>query len=142
MAEVNDSDTVKVHYTGKLSDGTFFDTSKDREPLQFKIGGGLLSPCFEQAVIGMKPGESKTINMVADETHGSYSKDMVMAVERSQIPEHLNFEQGQRLQSIQENGQTIRFTVTEVSDSKVTLDANHPLAGEDLNFDILLVEIL
>ncbi|MFQ6112908.1 MAG: peptidylprolyl isomerase [bacterium] len=141
MTQVKHGDTVKVHYTGKLEDGTVFDSSIDGEPMQFKIGEGQLISGFEQAVVGMKPGETKSANVPANEAYGPHREDMVIVVERKKLPAHLNPEVGQQLQSIQ-GGQTIIVTVTDVSESTVTLDANHPLAGKNLFFDIHLIEIV
>lgn len=142
MAQVEDGNTVKVHYTGKFEDGTVFDTSADRDPLEFTIGRGQLIPGFEQAVIGMSPGESKTVNIPADEAYGQHNAEMLTEVDRSQFPADLNPEVGQQLQLNRPDGQTVVVTVASVSESTVTLDANHPLAGKDLIFDIQLVEIL
>lgn len=142
MAQAKHGDTVKVHYTGKLEDGTVFDTSIDRDPLQFTIGKGQMIPGFEQAVLGMNPGESKTIRIPTDEAYGTRREEMVMVVDRNQLPADLNPEVGQQLQNRQPDGQTIVVTVTEVSESSVTVDANHPLAGKDLTFDIQLVEVV
>lgn len=142
MAQAKHGDTVKVHYTGKLEDGTVFDTSIDRDPLQFTIGEGQVIPGFEQAVLGMNPGESKTIRIPTDEAYGTRREEMVMVVDRNQLPADLNPEVGQQLQRSQPDGQTIVVTVTEVSKSSVTVDANHPLAGKDLTFDIQLVEVV
>ena len=141
MAQAKNGDTVKVHYTGKLDDGTVFDTSADREPLQFKIGEGQLIPDFEQAVIGMNPGDSKTVQIPSDKAYGPHHEEMVMEVDRSQFPEGLEPKVDQRLQVQQPDGQAYAVTVTDVSEAKVTLDANHPLAGKDLTFDIQLTEI-
>ena len=141
MAQAKKGDTVKVHYTGKLEDGTVFDTSIERDPLQFTIGEGQVIPGFEQAVVGMNPGESKTTKVPADKAYGPHRKEMVLAVDRNQFPVDLKPKIGQQLQSRQADGRTIRVTVTDVSESSVTLDANHPLAGKDLTFDIQLVEI-
>ena len=142
MAEAKNGDTVKVHYTGKIDDGTVFDTSVEREPMQFTIGEGQLIPDFEQAVVGMNPGESKTIQIPAENAYGPHHQEMIMEVERSQFPEDLKPEVGQQLQARQANGQDFVVTVMAVSDSKVTLDGNHPLAGKDLTFDIQLAEIV
>jgi peptidylprolyl isomerase len=141
MAQAKTGDTVKVHYTGKLDDGTVFDTSSDREPLQFTIGQGQLIPDFEQAVVGMNPGESKTIQIPSENAYGPHRQEMVMEVDRSEFPENLEPKVDQRLQVSQSDGRTFPVTVTGVSESKVTLDANHPLAGKDLTFDIQLSEI-
>jgi peptidylprolyl isomerase len=142
MAQAKMGDTVKVHYTGKLDDGTVFDSSADREPLQFTIGSGNIIPGFEQAVVGMSLGDSKTEKIPIDQAYGPYVDEMVVTIERRQMPADLEPEVGQQLQIQQPNGQIIPVVVTDVSDSQVTLDANHPLAGEDLIFDINLVEIL
>ena len=142
MAEAKNGDTVKVHYTGKLDDGTVFDTSIDREPMQFTIGEGQLIPDFEQAAVGMNPGESKTIQIPAENAYGPHHQEMIMVVERSQFPEDLKPEVGQQLQVRQANSQDFVVTVIAVSDSNVTLDGNHPLAGKDLTFDIQLAEIV
>jgi len=142
MAEAKNGDTVKVHYTGKLDDGTVFDTSIDREPMQFTIGEGQLIPDFEQAAVGMNPGESKTIQIPAENAYGPHHQEMIMVVERSQFPEDLKPEVGQQLQVRQANSQDFVVTVMAVSDSEVTLDGNHPLAGKDLTFDIQLAEIV
>ena len=131
--------TVKVHYTGSLNDGTVFDTSVGREPLQFTIGQGQLIPGFEQAVIGMKIGESTTVNIPAAEAYGLHRDDLVIAMERSQLPD--NIEVGQQLQMMQTDGSTVVVTVIEISETTAMIDANHPLAGEDLIFEIELVEI-
>ncbi len=142
MAQAKHGDTVKVHYAGKLKDGTVFDTSVDHDPLQFTIGEGQIISGFEQAVVGMNPGESKTIKVPTDEAYGPHREEMVLVVDRNQLPVDLIPEVGQQLQSSQPDGQTIVVTVTDVSESDVKLDANHPLAGKDLIFDIQLVEII
>lgn len=142
MVQAQRGDTVQVHYTGKLEDGTVFDTSTNRDPLQFTIGEGQIIPGFEQAVVGMNPGESKTVTIPMDQAYGPHREEMVLEVDRKQFPEHLNPEVGQQLQVRQQNGQTMIVTVVEVSDTNVTLDANHPLAGENLTFDIHLVGIV
>jgi len=142
MAKAKTGDTVKVHYTGKLDDGTIFDTSADREPLQFTIGEGQLIPDFEQAVVGMDPGESKTVQIPSDKAYGPHHEEMVMIVNRTEFPEDIEPKVDQRLQVRQEDGQSFAVTVTVVSESSVTLDANHPLAGKDLTFDIQLAEII
>jgi peptidylprolyl isomerase len=134
-------DTVKVHYTGKLDDGTVFDSSVNQEPLEFTIGTGGIIPGFENAVLGMSPGDSKTEHIPADQAYGPYVEEMVVTVDRQQLPAGIQPEVGQQFQIQQSPDQIIPVIVTDVSDSKVTLDANHPLAGEDLTFDIELVAI-
>ncbi len=142
MSQAKLGDTVRVHYTGKLNDGSVFDTSFDGEPIEYKIGEGRLIAGFEQAVIGMEPGETKIAVISADDAYGQYREEMVIEVERNQLPSHLKLEIGQTLQSVQQDGQLIRFLVTDLNEETVTLDANHPLAGEVLTFDIQLVEIV
>lgn len=141
MAQAQLGDSVKVHYTGKLDDGTVFDSTAARDPLQFSLGNGNVIPGFEQAVLGMSPGDSKTTNIPADQAYGSHRPELVMVVERDQMPADLSVQVGQPLQIRQMDGQTIPVIVSQISQSKVTLDANHPLAGQDLTFEIELVEI-
>ncbi len=137
----SDGDTVKVHYTGKLDDGTIFDTSVEREPLEFTIGTGQTIPGFEAAVRGMQVGQVKTVTIPAEEAYGPHNEDMVVVVERDKLPENLNPVVGQQLQKQQENGNMAVVVVTDVSDTTITLDANHPLAGKALTFEIELLEI-
>jgi peptidylprolyl isomerase len=141
MVEAKNGDTVKVHYKGKLEDGTIFDNSFDREPLEFTIGKGRLIPGFEQAVIGMVPDESKTVMIPKDQAYGPHREDLVMELGRDKIPDDMEIERGQQVQVRQEDGRFFPVMVTEISESGVTLDANHPLAGQDLTFELLLVEI-
>ena len=140
-AKAKTGDIVKVHYTGKLADATIFDTSTNREPLQFTIGQGQLIPDFEQAVVGMKPGESKTVQIPSDRAYGPHHEEMIMVVDRSEFPADMEPKVDQMFQVRQSDGQVFAVTVTAVSESKVTLDGNHPLAGKDLTFDIQLAEI-
>jgi len=141
MVEAKSGDTVKVHYTGTLEDGTVFDTSVEREPLEFTLGQGQLIPGFEQAVIGMKIGDLKTINIPADQAYGPYHDDLILVIERDQLPEDLAPEVGQQLQMTQADGEVVRVMISDVSEATVTIDANHPLAGKDLTFEIELIEI-
>lgn len=141
MAQAKSGDAVKVNYVGKLDDGTVFANSTTREPLQFIIGEERIIPAFEEAVIGMNPGESKTARIPADEAYGPHQEELVRVINRSQMPTGLEPEAGQRLSLSEAGGREILVTVTDFSESSVTLDANHPLAGEDLVFDIELVEI-
>jgi len=143
MAQAQKGDTVLIHYTGKLTDGTVFDSSVEREPLKFDIGAGNVIPGFESAVIGMSPGDSKTETIDSDQAYGPHREEMVVVVDRQQIPAEIPLNIGQQLQLQGPEGRPpLPVLVTEVSDSKVTLDANHPLAGEDLVFDIELVDIV
>ncbi|MBN1455614.1 MAG: peptidylprolyl isomerase [Methanomicrobia archaeon] len=141
MVEAKQGDTVKVHYRGTLEDGTIFDSSFDREPLEFTIGKGRLITGFEQAVIGMVPDESKTIMIPKDQAYGPHREDLVMELGRDQIPADMEIARGQQVQVRQEDGRCFPVMVTAISESGVTLDANHPLAGQDLTFELLLVEI-
>ena len=141
MAQAKHGDTVKVHYTGKLEDGTVFVSSENREPLEFTIGEGKIIPGFERAVVGMSPGESKTEKVPADQAFGPYREELVLEVDRQQIPADVELKVGKRLQFSHANGRATQGLITDVSESKVTLDANHPLARRDLIFNIQLLEI-
>jgi FKBP-type peptidyl-prolyl cis-trans isomerase 2 len=141
MAPAKTGDTVKVHYTGKLNDGTVFDTSADRSPLEFKVGEGQLIPDFEKAIVGMSPGETKTVQIPSDKAYGPRREEMVLEVGKTEFPEGLEPRIDQRLQVRHQDGQVFEVTVTAVSEASVKLDANHPLAGKDLTFDIQLAEI-
>ncbi len=141
MEQAKRGDTVKVHYTGKLNDGTVFDSSNDREPLEFTVGEGEVIPGFEDAVVGMNQGETKTTKIDADEAYGPHRPEMIVTVERNMFPDDMDPEVGQQVQIRQANGQSFVATITDVTDEDVTLDANHPLAGQDLTFDIELLEI-
>ena len=142
MAQAQSGDLVRVHYTGRLADGTIFDTSMEREPLEFTLGEGELIPGFEQAVLGMTTGESKTATILADQAYGPHRAERVIDVERHHLPSDLQPELGQRLQLTRPDGTTIAVIITAITETQVTLDANHPLAGQDLIFDLILVEIL
>ena len=142
MAQAKYGDTVKVYYTGKLEDGTVFDSNFDRNPLEFTLGEGQIIPGFEKAVVGMHPGESKTVKVPSDQAFGPHQKELILTVDREQIPPDLKPQVGQQLQVARADGRTIRVKVIEVSESSVTFDANHPLAGKDLIFDIQLLEIV
>ena len=139
--QAKDGNTVKVHYTGSLEDGTVFDTSLEREPLEFTLGQGQLIPGFEQAVIGMKIGESKTVTIPAEQAYGPYNNELISIIDRDNLAEGLDPEVGQQLQAQQPDGQNIIATVIEVSETSITVDANHHLAGKDLTFEIELIEI-
>lgn len=142
MSKVKEGDTVKVHYTGKLTDeGSVFDSSEDREPLEFTLGEGQLIPGFEDAVIGMEEGDSTTVDIASDDAYGERREDLELEVAKSDLPDNVEPEVGMQLQmQQQENGQAIPVQITAVEDEVVKLDANHPLAGKDLTFDIELVE--
>ncbi|NOR78361.1 MAG: peptidylprolyl isomerase [Methanophagales archaeon] len=142
MAQAKIGDTVKVHYTGKFGDGMVFDTSIDDEPLEFRIGESQVIPGFEEAVVGMNPGESKTVNIPVDKAYGPHRDDLVQVVDRKQLPTSVKPEIGQPLEGRQPDGEIVVATVTDVTESRVTLDANHPLAGKSLTFEIQLIEIV
>ncbi|MDJ0509207.1 MAG: peptidylprolyl isomerase [Crocosphaera sp.] len=141
MVQAKLGDTVKVNYTGKLEDGTVFDSSVNRDPLQFSLGEGQVIAGFEEAVVGMSPGDSKSVTIPSEQAYGSYQEELVIVVDEQQIPSELSVEVGQQLQMRHSSGQAVPVTVTNVADDKVTLDANHPLAGKDLTFEIELVTI-
>jgi peptidylprolyl isomerase len=142
MQQVKSGDTVKVHYTGKFDDGTEFAISIKDGPLQFTIGEGQVISGLEQAVMGMSPGEAKTAQILADQAYGSYQENKVVKVNRNRFPPHLELQIGTVLRMRKAGGEKIRRIVTTVSETSVTLDANHPLAGEDLTFDLQLIEIV
>lgn len=138
MAQAQAGDTVKVNYTGRFEDGTVFDSSENREPLEFTIGEGQVIPGFEQGVEGMSPGDSKTISIVADEAYGPHYDELVMVVDRAEFPPDMDLSVGDVLQLRQPDGGIALARVTDVDDKTATIDANHPLAGKDLTFDIKL----
>ena len=140
MSRVTQGHKVKVHYTGTLDGGEIFDSSREQEPLEFEVGGGQVIPGFEQAVVGMKPGDSKQVRIPQAEAYGTYNPEMVIETDLSQFEEGLKPEVGQQFQTQMENGQPVLLRVVEVEGEKIVLDANHPMAGKDLNFEIELVE--
>lgn len=142
MREVKINDTIKVHYTGKLDDGKIFDTSSDYQPLQFKVGEGQIIPGFEKGVVGMKLNETKVIRIASEQAYGSINEDLIQEVKIEALPNDLKLEIGQELVSEETEGNQVTFTVTKITDASLTLDANHPLAGKDLTFEIQLIEIL
>lgn len=142
MAQASNGDTVKIHYNGKLDDGTVFDSSEGRDPLEFKIGDGKIIPTVEQSVVGLAVGDSTTVEVAAADAYGPHRPEAIQTVERSAIPEGVDVTLGSQLQATTPNGDTMVLTVVEADDASVTLDGNHPLAGKDLTFEIELVEIL
>jgi peptidylprolyl isomerase len=141
MSQAKSGDTVKIHYTGTLDDGTQFDSSQGRDPLEFEVGSGQVIPGFDKAVEGMTVGDSKSVRIEADDAYGPRHEQLIQQVERSVLPDDLNPETGMALQSSSPDGQVAQFMVTEVTDETITVDANHPLAGQALSFDIELVDI-
>jgi len=141
MAEVKAGDTVQLHYTGTLLDGTTFDSSEGRDPLQFEVGSGQIIPGLDVAIPGMKVGDKKVVKIGADDAYGQVNPEMRQAVPREGIPAEIPLEVGIQLQMQTPDGQAMPVTVIDVDEATVTLDANHPLAGKDLQFDIELVKI-
>ncbi|HLW26630.1 MAG TPA: peptidylprolyl isomerase [Kiloniellales bacterium] len=142
MTAAKQGDTVRVHYSGTLQDGTEFDSSRNSPALEFTIGQGQIIPGFEQAVVGMNPGDSKTVYIPADEAYGPHRSELTQEVERSLLPADMDVQPGMQLQASGPNQQPLVVTVMEVKNDSVVLDANHPLAGKDLTFDIELVEFV
>jgi FKBP-type peptidyl-prolyl cis-trans isomerase 2 len=142
MTEVKTGDTVRIHYTGTLDDGSVFDSSRDREPLEFTVGSGQIIPGLEQAIPGMKIGEEKTVAIPCDLAYGPHDPNGRQAIPRDQVPEHIPLELGTALQMQLPDGRAMAVTVAEVTEAEVVLDANHPLAGKDLTFDVEMVEIV
>ncbi len=141
MAAAKHGDSVQVHYTGKLLDGTVFDSSRSRQPLRFKLGSGQVIAGFEKAVTGMLVGESKTVSIPPEEAYGQRRDDRIVTLRRNQLPANLNVTVGQRLELTQEDDQAFLATVSGVTPDLITLDANHPLAGKTLTFELELVGI-
>ncbi|AXP79389.1 FKBP-type peptidyl-prolyl cis-trans isomerase SlyD [Mariniflexile rhizosphaerae] len=141
MSQVKENDTVKVHYTGKLSNGQVFDSSLEREPLEITLGQGMLIPGFEKGMIDMKVNEKKTIHIPVAEAYGDIQKELFHEVNKDQLPQDMTPEVGMGLVSQKPDGTEIQFRVAEVHEEHIIIDANHPLAGQDLIFDLELVEI-
>lgn len=141
MSKVKENDTVRIHYTGKLTNGEVFDSSVDREPLEFTVGKGQMIPGMEKGVLDMEVEEKKTLNIPSSEAYGERNEQMMQEVPKTQLPEDLKPEVGQGLISQTPDGKEFQVTVAEVKDDAIVVDANHPLAGKDLVFDIQLVEI-
>ena len=141
MSQANSGDTVKVHYTGTLADGTQFDSSQGRDPLEFTLGAGNVIPGFDQGITGMASGETKTIHIPAEEAYGPRHDHLTQDVPRSAMPADIELEQGMVLHAQGPEGQTLNFTVVEFDDQTVKVDGNHPLAGKDLTFALELVSI-
>lgn len=142
MVQAKSGDTVVIHYTGKLDDGSIFETSKDQEPLLLTIGQNKTIPALEDCIIGMKPGETKTLKIMSVDAYGPYHEELVKTVNREVIAEGIEPEVGQKLQATHMDGRKVTVTVKDFSEKNVTFDANHPLAGQDLTFDVQLVDIV
>lgn len=141
MPAAKKHDTVRVNYTGKLNDGSVFDSSQERDPLQFKLGAGEVIPGFENAVIGMETGAKKTITIGVDKAYGPHRDDLVVKVSKKQLPEDLKPEVGQQLAVNLKDDRQALVTVTDIGEEEITIDANHPLAGQSLTFEIELLSI-
>ena len=141
MSQAKAGDSVKIHYTGTLDDGSQFDSSAGREPLAFELGSGQVIPGFDKAVDGMAVGESKSVNIPAEDAYGVHHPQMVQEVPKSALPDDLVPEEGMNLQAQGPDGQVLNLVVAEVREDSITVDGNHPLAGQALNFDIELVSI-
>ena len=141
MTQAKQGDVVLVHYTGTLTDGHVFDSSREREPIEFEIGQRRLIPGFEDAVVGMKVGDTRKITLAPENAYGPYREELVATVERNLLPPDLEPEVGMMLQVNAEGGQIVNVTVREIGEESITLDGNHALAGQPLEFDIELVQV-
>jgi FKBP-type peptidyl-prolyl cis-trans isomerase 2 len=142
MVKAKMGDTVKVHFTGKLKDGVPFDSSIGGEPLEMELGSQRFIPGFEEAIIGMSPGESKTVEIPPEKGYGRYREDRVIKVDKKDLPEDVIPQEGMVMEICSPSGTVVQVQVTEISDNTVTLDANHPLVEQTLTFEIQLVDIV
>jgi len=142
MQTAKSGDKVKVHYHGKLSSGETFDSSEGRAPLEFELGSGMVIKGFDEGVAGMSVGDKKTINIPVEEAYGPVNPDMIIDMPKDRFPSDMELEEGMQLMMSNGSGQNFQVTVSEIKDDSVILDANHPLAGQDLIFDLELVEIV
>jgi peptidylprolyl isomerase len=142
MTQAKSGDTVKIQYTGRLDDNSVFETSVDRDPIKLTIGRGRTIPALEQAIVGMETGESKNVEISAEQAYGAYHEELVHSVSRKVLPADMEPEIGQRLNATSVDGRKFSVTIRDISEKTVMMDANHPLAGKDLIFDIELVAIL
>lgn len=142
MTKAKSGDTVKIHYTGTLPDGTQFDSSQGRDPLEFTLGSGQIIQGLDAEVQGMEVGDQNKVTVPAAEAYGSRDPQNVQQVPRGSIPQEVNVQPGAQLQARAQDGNTVLLTVIEATDEQVTVDANHPLAGQDLVFNVELVEIV
>ena len=141
MSQVKEGDKIKVHYTGRFEDGSVFDSSDGRDPLEFEVGAGRIIPGFDMGVRGMTVGDKKTVEVEPGDGYGPHHERLVAKVKASDFPKDISPRIGQQLQTQDKNGRPVNVRVTEIENGQVTLDANHPLAGKKLIFDIELVEI-
>jgi peptidylprolyl isomerase len=142
MSQASIGQTVRVHYTGRLTDGTLFDSSAERDPLEFELGSGQVIPGFENAVVGMAVGENKSVSIEPEQAYGARHEQLIQSVPMSALPDDMQPAVGMQLQSQTPTGEVMRLVVTEVAEESITVDANHPLAGQVLQFEIELIEIV
>lgn len=141
MSQAAKGDKVKVHYTGTLDDGTVFDSSREREPLEFVIGSGTLIPGFENGVLGMKVGETKTIDIPAADAYGERKDGLMASLERSEVPDNIEPKAGMFVEMELKDGNNARARIAKVDEQTIVLDFNHPLAGQDLSFEVELLAV-
>ena len=141
MTQAKNGDTVRVHYTGKLDDGSVFDSSRDREPLELTLGSNKIIPGFEQGIIGMRKGETKTLTLPPEKAYGSDQAKIYLEVPRSQFPAEAQFDEGQTIQLRQANGSIVAVIVWEMREETIVLEGVHPLAGKTLIFDVELMDV-
>lgn len=142
MAEAKSGDTVRIHYTGTLNNGSTFDSSQGRDPLEFTVGAGQIIPGLDREIEGMSVGDTRQVKVASEEAYGAHDPQKVQVVPSSAMPQDAEIQPGMQLQARTPNGDTVPLVVTKVEEDQVTVDANHPLAGEDLNFAVELVEIV
>jgi peptidylprolyl isomerase len=142
MTDAKQGDTVRIHYTGTLSDGSTFDTSQGRAPLEFTVGAGEIIHGLDRAIPGMSVGDRKTVRVPSDEAYGAHDPKGVQSVPRAEVPDHIPLDPGTQLEVQTGDGRRLPVIVTGVTPEEVVLDANHPLAGKDLTFEVELVEIV
>ena len=142
MSQAAQGKTVRFHYTGSLADGTVFDSSIERDPLEVTLGAGQIIPGVDQALTGMEPGEDKKVTVAAEEAYGPHRDELIHEVGRERLSPEMRVSVGDRLEGTDASGRRLQLTVVDVNDQSVKLDANHPLAGEDLTFELKLVEIV
>ena len=141
MTRAHHGDTVKVHYTGRRQDGRIFATTKGSEPVEVRIGGGKLMPGFEEGVVGMQVGERKTIKVPPEKAYGPWVPELLLDIDKEDFPNDIIPDVGKELHVRHTDGSVLDFVITAVNENTVTMDANHPLAGETLDFDIHLLEV-
>ena len=142
MKQAKNGDSVRVHYTGKLEDGTEFDSSREKDPIEFEVGSGGLIPGFEKGVVGMQVGDKKTITLQPEEAYGERNHGLVIEIDKENFPPDITPEVGMPLQVKQSDDNIINVMITDITEGTVTIDANHPLAGKPLVFDIELVDFI